>query len=158
MKKTISILLCAGLLCLLQVQVQAQDEHPRRKKLIIMDEQLKTERVAFLTEKIGLTVEEAQTFWPLYNEMDGKKTALFDERADIMHRIMEKQETDEKNNGKLLDRLVVLLQQEADLYANYDARFRKILPNSKVIKIYVAEFQFRTHLLVKMREKKIERK
>lgn len=154
MKKTVNILLFTGLLCLLKVQ--AQDNRFRRDRL--MNEDLKTERVAFFTEKIGLTVEEAQAFWPLYNEMDRKKTALFDERVDIMHRIMEKPEMNEKENGKQLDRLVVLLQQEAELYADYDARFRKILPNSKVIKIYIAEFQFRTHLLQKMRVKKPEKK
>jgi hypothetical protein len=136
----------------LTLNIQAQDRQWRKGQ---MNEQLKAERVAYFTSTIALTVEEAQTFWPLYNEMDKKKTDLFEERAGIMHRFMKEDEApQEKEAGKLLDRLVAINKQEAELNAEYDARFRKILPNEKVIKMYVAEFQFRNVLLQKMRNKK----
>ena len=35
-------------------------------------EQIKAQKVAFITDKLQLTVEEAQQFWPVYNELDKK--------------------------------------------------------------------------------------
>ena len=39
----------------------------------------KTEKVAFITTQIDLTVEEAQAFWPIYNEYDKKINDLISE-------------------------------------------------------------------------------
>ncbi|MDR3093639.1 MAG: hypothetical protein LBU62_03210 [Bacteroidales bacterium] len=157
MKKFASILLCMSVF--MTLNIQAQGDHQHRKGPGPMNEQIKAERVAFFTDKIGLTVDEAQSFWALYNEMDKKKMDLFEEKAGIMHRFTKDGEApQEKEAGKLLDRLVVINKQEAELYSEYDARFRKILSNEKVIKMYVAEFQFRNVLLQKMRGKRPENK
>jgi Spy/CpxP family protein refolding chaperone len=140
------------------MNLQAQDPTPRREGFK-MTEQIRTERIAFFTEKIGLTVEEAQTFWPVYHEMDKKKTDFFEERAGIVRRFMNEQDKlSEKEISKLLDRMVAIQQQETEIAVTYDARFRKLLPESKVMKYYMAEFQFRSFLLQKMRGKKGERR
>lgn len=31
------------------------------------EEEIKSQKIAFFTNKIGLTPEEAQVFWPIYN-------------------------------------------------------------------------------------------
>jgi hypothetical protein len=39
-------------------------------------ERIRAERVAFLTERLELTPDQAQKFWPIYNEHDAKLSAL----------------------------------------------------------------------------------
>ncbi|MFN5319693.1 MAG: hypothetical protein ACK5CY_12710 [Bacteroidia bacterium] len=39
-------------------------------------ERIRAERVAFLTERLDLTSDQAQKFWPIYNEHDVKISAL----------------------------------------------------------------------------------
>jgi hypothetical protein len=115
-------------------------------------EQVQVERIAYFTEQIGLTAEEAQLFWPIYNEMDNKRTALFEERAEIIHKFMnESAKLYDKQLDEYLNRLTAIQQKEAALPAEYDARFRKVLPARKVMNLYVAEMGFRTYLLQKMR-------
>ncbi|MDR1864221.1 MAG: hypothetical protein LBR08_01480 [Bacteroidales bacterium] len=151
MIKTVSVLVCLWW----SVGLYAQGGEPRgRGAMPKTNEQIQVERVAFFTEKIGLTVEEAQAFWPVYNEMDKKRTTLFEERAGIVRRFMREQDQLKgKEITTLLDRLVAIQRQESEITATYDARFRKILSDSKVMKLYAAEFQFRTFLLQKVRRK-----
>ena len=41
-----------------------------------MNERIKAQKIAFITEKLSLTSEEAQEFWPIYNEIEAKKETL----------------------------------------------------------------------------------
>lgn len=148
-------LFVSAVLCIfvfLQADAQRNESLPPRRGGSAMNEQIQVERIAFFSEKIGLTTEEAQLFWPVYNEMDNKKTALFDEKASIIRRFMDEPDgIGEKELDELLSRLVVIQQQEAQMPAEYHTRFRKVLPARKVMNLYVAEMQFRTYLLQKMR-------
>ncbi len=118
-------------------------------------EQVQVERIAYFTEKIGLTTEEAQLFWPIYNEMDNMRTALFEERASIMHKYMNGADNlNDKQVEEQLNRLVAIQQQEMAMPAEYDAKFRKVLSARKVMNLYVAEMGFRNYLLQKMRNRR----
>lgn len=33
-------------------------------------EMIKTKKIAFITEKVGLTSQEAEKFWPVYNQLE----------------------------------------------------------------------------------------
>jgi len=144
----------------LQIEAQSPGTQDRRVHVRprVPDEQIQKERIAYFTEAIGLTTEEAQLFWPLYNEMDNKRTALFEERASIIHKFMN--EPDKLNDKQLeehLNRLIAIQQKEVALPAEYDAKFRKVLPARKVMNLYVAEMGFRNYLLQKMRNERPER-
>jgi hypothetical protein len=39
-------------------------------------EQLESQKVAFITKQLSLTIEEAQRFWPVYNEFQQKKEEI----------------------------------------------------------------------------------
>ena len=121
-------------------------------------EHVQIERIAYFTEKTGLTPEEAQLFWPLYNEMDNKRTALFEEKAAILKAFMDntKSQSDKQINEQL-NRLAAINQQEVALYGEYDAKFRKVLSAQKVMNLYVAEIGFRHYLLQTIRNRKDKR-
>ena len=121
----------------------------------VFGEQVQVERIAYFTEKIGLTSDEAQLFWPIYNEMDKKRTSLFEERALIIRKFMrESDNLSDKQIEDQLNRMTSIQQQEMTLPKEYDARFRKVLPARKVMNLYVAEMEFRNYLLQKMRDRR----
>ena len=112
---------------------------------------VEVERIAYFSEKIGLTPEEAQLFWPIYNEMDKNRNALFEERAAIIQKFMtEGASMTDRQIDDNLKRLVAIQQQEMALPAEYDARFRKVMPARKVMNMHVAEMGFRNYLLQRM--------
>lgn len=141
----------------LQVGAQGPVRPERRIVVRAIGEQMQVERIAYFTEKIGLTAEEAQLFWPVYNEMDNKRTALFDERAVIIQKFMnESAKMSDRQIDEHLNRLVAIQQQEMALPGEYDSKFRKVLPARKVMNLYVAEMGFRNYLLQTMRNRRPE--
>ena len=63
----IAIMLFANL------SLMAQAERP-------VEERIEAQRVASITQRVNLTPEEEQTFWPNYNEYRDKETQLKDQR------------------------------------------------------------------------------
>jgi len=115
------------------------------------NEMIRVERIGYLTERIGMTAEEAQLFWPIYNEMDNRRNALFEERAAIMQKFMtDGNNLTERQIDEQLRQLVSIQQQEMALPAEYDAKFRGVLSARKVMNLYVAEMGFRNYLLQRM--------
>ena len=49
----------------------AQDKSAQERR-----ERVESAKIAFLTDKMSLTTEQAQKFWPLYNEYEAKRRAL----------------------------------------------------------------------------------
>ena len=141
------------------LQIEAQNvpnsNFNNRERAAFRSEQIQTERIAYFTEKIGLTSEEAQAFWPIYNEMDNRRTAMFEEKAAIIQVFMNSANSlNDKQINERLNRLATITQQEGALHGEYDAKFRKVLPAQKVMNLYVAEMGFRNYLLQTMRNRR----
>lgn len=122
-------------------------------------QKIKAEKVAFLTTKLDLTPEEAQSFWPVYNEFDDKRFKIHMQRREMEHKTMEN--TDGMNEDQLKalsEKFVNLFQQEADLMKEYNERLFKVLPAIKVVKLYDIENDFRSHMLREYRNKGNNRK
>ncbi len=140
MKKTIQY---AAILLLLLVNLATYaqgDEMPHEK--------IKTLKVAYLTSKLSFTSEEAQVFWPIYNEYQDKKLAINKKRKSIGKAVDGdlNQFTDAELN-KMLDDYIVLKQQETSLDAEYLQKFRKVLPVKKVAMLQKAERDFKMEVL-----------
>jgi len=152
-----SFIFCFFIFFQMEAQENARPERRTFTQVRIAGEQVQVERIAYFTEKIGLTAAEAQLFWPIYNEMDNKRTALFEERAAIMQKFTkDADKLNDKQIDEQLNRMVDIQQQEMALPAEYDAKFRKVLSARKVMNLYVAEMGFRTYLLQRMRDRRPE--
>lgn len=144
MKKHVFLFL--GLLAL-TAQAMAQPGEERR------EERIKAFRVAIFTEKLNLTAEEAQTFWPVYNEFIDRRDALMDQykpakRLDDM--------TDTELEAQI-SRHFERQQKELELEREMISKLRKTLPLRKVARIPNAEREFREALFKKIQERRADR-
>jgi len=138
--------------------VRERNQPPQNVRVIVrnraMGEQIQIERIAYFTERIGLTSEEAQVFWPIYHEMDRKRADLFEEKASILQSFMgSTSNLNDRQINEHLNRLAAINQQEGALHGEYDVRFRRVLSAQKVMNLYVAEMGFRNYLLQTMRDR-----
>jgi len=134
------VLLLAGMI----QYVYSQDDLPA--------ERLYSYRVAFLTKRLNLTPDEAQRFWPVYNELQRKKNEIQKERTSILRKVAQNElNMSEKEFTEAGDRLVSLELQDANLTAEYHKKFREILSPVKVVRLYQAENQYRMILLNELR-------
>ncbi|MGB0368726.1 MAG: hypothetical protein ACPGD8_04935, partial [Flavobacteriales bacterium] len=100
-------------------------------------EQLESLKIAHITEKLDLTPDEAQAFWPLFNEMEAKMKAI--RKARRKGRKETKANHDTMSDKQLMAAVNAefdLEQQELDLKREYNQKFSKILPIKKVVLLH----------------------
>jgi hypothetical protein len=116
---------------------------------------LKSQKVAFLTEKVGLSSQDAQKFWPVYNEFSAKEDSLWNEKRENINRIYNSdKEMTASQKEAAIDRHVDFELKEARLKKQYHEKFKKILTIDQVIKLYGAEYEFKKKMLHLLREGK----
>jgi hypothetical protein len=143
MKKTLISLLV--LFCAVQLFAQRQMD-PK------MIEVIKSKKVAFITENVGLTPKESEKFWPVYNQLEKERYALMDRRRELEDKDDDKTVKNDEYYRKLANEIVAIPLKESKLMEEYNAKFMAILPAEKVVKLYRAERKFRSYLMHEMRK------
>ncbi|HBZ66223.1 MAG TPA: hypothetical protein DEO70_05240 [Bacteroidales bacterium] len=132
---------------------------PDAKDDRMMDE-IRAQKVAYLTTKLELTPAEAQQFWPVYNEYSQKKEDIHRERFSKKGKpkpVDPDQMTNEEA-GQMIDNMVADQEKMAAIEKEYSQKFRKILPVKKVLKLYEAEMDFKRVLLDRIKDRRPERR
>jgi S-adenosylmethionine synthetase len=104
-------------------------------------------KVAFITKKLDLTTEEAQKFWPVYNNYQKELMELMRKRRE------DRQKTDIDPN----DKINVDLTYESkmlELKKKYKKNYLKAIPAEKVLLLYQAEREFREHLIKQLNHRR----
>ncbi len=121
---------------------------PKREKIEAM-------KVAFLTNKLDLTTEEAQKFWPVYNkfsdEMEKNKRAF---RIRAMEEASNVESMTDAEAEKALNEMLAFRAAEVEVLKKYTAEFKKVLPPQKVVKLFVAEQEFKRELLKMLKDQR----
>ena len=111
-------------------------------------ERLKSQKVAFLTERVALSTSEAQKFWPVYNEFSAKMDSLwYLKKSNIRELHQSLESLTEREKEAAIDRHVSYEVQKAQLEKKYHTKFKEILSIDKVIKLYDAEHEFKKKML-----------
>ena len=144
MKRLTLILTCILLSTAAFAQPRQDKEGPKNHF-----ERIKTEKIAFFTDRLNLSAEEAQVFWPVYNE--------YWKASEDAHKATMKafQATTSKKGEKISDSelesrveaYVKTASAEQKLMETYYPKFKKILPIGKVAKLYQAEEEFRMKMI-----------
>lgn len=121
--------------------------------------EVKAQKSAYITSKLSLTPDEAQKFWPIYNEMDEKQDAIRKELREL-HRSQKKDgvEMTEAEATQLIDKALASRQKELDLEKSYAERFKKSIGAVKTVQLKKAERDFHREVLKKFRERMEERR
>jgi len=140
--KRILLILCV--LSLFSLCASAQNNNPAD-----WQKRMQSAKIAFLTNEMSLTPEEAQVFWPVYNmcqrEHEQNIAATFKAFADLDIAIRNGKET-----ADFLNKYVAAMDQERE--SKYLKEYLKVLPPEKVAKLYVGEERFRQSQIHSLRQ------
>ncbi len=118
-------------------------------------ERLKSQKVAFLTDRIGLSTEDAQKFWPVYNEMSAKMDELWKGKmANIDKLYMSDKNLSVAEKEEAVDEYINFELKKAQVEIQYHEKFKEILTIDQVIKLYGAEHEFKKKMLHLIRDGK----
>ncbi|MFQ3575073.1 MAG: hypothetical protein SNJ77_01425 [Cytophagales bacterium] len=108
-------------------------------------------RVAFISQKIKLSSEQAQLFWPLYNEFNDKKTTIKTQMKKLSLENLTEKTTDEIIISDI-KKLQQLKQKEVDIEKEFTDKCLKILSPRQFAELYQAEREFKLILIKKLGE------
>lgn len=98
------------------------------------------ERKIMVMKEMNLTAEEAEKFWPLYEEFRNKMRIVGDKRVRIITDYAASYSTMTNELAEeLLDDYVDYLDQQQDVTKRYIKKFRAILPDRKVARYFQLE-------------------
>jgi hypothetical protein len=132
-------------LFLLSIQFGFSQENDARK------ERIKSLKIAFISQKLGLTTEEAEKFWPIYNKYDGKIMDLKEAQMKLRH---------QKRNGtdeEALKKIEEAEEKEAEVMSlkkKMRAELIPVISADKVLKLERLEQEFHRKLLEKLKDRR----
>ena len=132
----------------------AQDGPFIRKK----KEQIKALKVAFITDELSLTPDEAAKFWPLFNAFEEKQQEIRKQKGSLNR--MDDESFDELSEKEATTMLAKMESTEDELHQakkKFIASLKGVISPIKILKLKKAEENFNRKLLQQYRDKKIGR-
>ena len=123
-------------------------------------DKIKALKVSFLTERLELTQEEAQQFWPVYNTYDDITNKIKHEDLRNIHReIRDNQNTlSNERSTELLNQIATAESKLYDENVKLNNKLKKIISPKKVILLKIAEEDFKHKLFEQWKKMKREGK
>ncbi len=148
-----------------QNDTQSQKTRDERKQEFA---QMKLRLIAYYTAEVGMTSEEAEAFWPIFDKFQKQRWAINHERHKLMRTHREakhndgkeaKQDNSKKQNSKKQSsinyeetnaKLLQLKHQEADLMDEFHKEMSTVLSPEKMYMFYCAEEEFARQMTMRI--------
>ena len=129
------------------VMLFAQDREGLRK--------IESARIALITERLNLTPEQAEKFWPLYREYMDQRQQLRREYLDARKGV--DGNMTEEQSRELLDKGLQLKERQLQLERRYTERLNSVITNQQILQLRRAEDDFRQMLLERIERRREQR-
>ncbi|MFH1001468.1 MAG: hypothetical protein V1783_11600 [Bacteroidota bacterium] len=117
-----------------------------------IEERYRSQKIAFITDKMQLSPSEAELFWPLYREMEEAKDKLAQEMRDFRSTFPKDEvEYTEEQASEFLNFMNKHSASMSKLILDYQKKFLKVISAKKLLLLHSAETGFRRHLLEEFR-------
>lgn len=119
---------------------------------------VKALKVSYITEKLNLTKQEAEKFWPIYNQFDTKRHNLYHgKRSALKEEISKKGGIDnlsEKEAKSFAKKMLAIDKSYYEANENYQIELSKVIPYKKILKLHIAERDFTRQMFKRLRKTK----
>lgn len=113
--------------------------------------EIRAQKSAYITQRIDLTPEESQAFWPLYNAYDKELEAVRKPMMDARREAKRDAALSEADAARILDEQLAHKQAELDLRRKYNTEFKKVIGARRTLELARAEHGFNRELFRRMR-------
>ena len=135
------------MLCPLFIFSQNISEEKRKK--------IESQKIAFITKALDLSSEEAQVFWPVYNNFSDEMKIIKKKRREVFSKARKNRSSlTEKEIGIIIDERLKMEQETLDLKVKYNKEFQEVISNKQISALYHAEEEFKKELLHRIKKGK----
>jgi hypothetical protein len=126
----------------------AQDNNQQDAK-----SKLQAARIALITERLGLTPEQAQQFWPIYNEYAEQRRQIQQEFRDTRKGLDLNKLTEEQSRALIKARMDGK-QRQLNLETKYSDRLMDVINTRQLMALKKAEDDFRAMIIRRIEQRK----
>lgn len=149
MKRIVFILLVS-----LTFASTAQDVEDTQPDVTVKDK-IKAARIGLITQRLNLTPEQAQKFWPIYNEFDQKRADARKPYRDAQKDI-NPNNPDPKQQQALVDLGIKVKQDELNLEKEYSAKMMNVITAQQMLNLRQAERDFRNIIINMLNNRRLQ--
>ena len=111
-------------------------------------------RIALISERMGLTVDQAEKFWPVYHEFAGKQGELR-QQLKAARRQIDPNNSNPKKDQELVNLGLQIKQRGLDLEKDYSGRMMTIISAQQMLNLRGAEKEFNRMVLNQLQQRRI---
>lgn len=115
--------------------------------------QIESARIALITERLALTPEQAEKFWPLYREYNEQRRLLRQEFRDV-RQDADMQNLTEEQSREIMKQAMELKQRELNLDKQYSERMSAVISTQQLLRLRGAERDFQQMLLQRIQDQR----
>jgi hypothetical protein len=116
----------------------------------IVREKVRADKKLLIAENMQLTEAEAKAFWPVYDQYQDELFLLRSRTAKLIKDYAEAEKMTNDVAKKLLDELMIIEALGPKLRQTYLPKFRKVLPELKVVRYYQIENKINAALMYEL--------
>ncbi len=140
-------MLRASILTLLVVLGGITFAQPNKEKREVKREQIRAAKIAFISTELSLTPDEAQTFWPVYNQYEAEINSIRSERKGCHKEMRDWESLSDERAYELFVLIFEAEKKESEIRSVYLKKFSEILGQKKGAGVFMAEEKFKPKLL-----------
>jgi hypothetical protein len=122
-----------------------------QKKDKYTESEFRTKKQAYIAQKAELTPAESEKFFPLYFEFQNKKKEI-NKHAWNLAKQGKASETTDLEYEKIIDNFFDDQEAIVKLEREYIDKYRKILSDKQIYRVYWAEFKFNRNMIKILQE------
>ena len=146
-KRKVTLVLVGFVVVLAWVLSVSAQEKPADNMQVVV-EKIRADKKLLVAENMQLTEAEAKAFWPVYNQYQDELLLLRTRTVKLIKDYVEAYEQMSNETAKkLLDELMSIEALGPKLRQAYLPKFRKVLPETKVVRYYQIENKINAALM-----------
>lgn len=110
-------------------------------------------RIALITERLGLTPEQAEKFWPVYNEYAERRRELTQELQSVKQSV-NMNNLNEEQSRQIMQKSMNIRERQLALEKQYSKRLTEVISNQQFVALKNAEDDFRRMILQRLEERR----
>lgn len=119
-----------------------------------VQEKIKNLRIAYLSDKLGLTPDQAEKFWPVYREFSDQRKGIRQEFVAARKQI-NTDNPDPAKQEELVKLGLTLKQRELDLEKKYSDRLLRVITAQQMLNLRKAEGDFQRIILEQVQQRRM---
>lgn len=119
-----------------------------------INERIRAQKVAFITERLDLSAEEAAKFWPIYKSYEETTEDIRKGDLQDIRQAMRSGNLSDNEAQRLLDKFMTAEDKMHQAKKDLVADLKNIIPAKKIIALKTAEDAFNKKLIEQLRKRR----